>query len=59
MSDLDQLLDTRAGLVIASAAFHEGVSATLKAVESSEETGIYKNPVDPYSSALLKKIKES
>lgn len=48
MSDAEQLLDTRAGLALANAAYNEGVRHTLRAVNESEETGVFVKPESPY-----------
>lgn len=48
MSNAENLLDTRAGLALANAAYNEGVRHTLRAVSESEDTGVFVKPESPY-----------
>ena len=54
-TDMEGLLDTRAGLALANAAWTEGASAILRSV-NAHVTGPWSKPVSPYSSALLEWI---
>lgn len=49
-ADMEQLLDTRAGLALASAAWSEGAGAMLRACNAE---GVWAHPVNPYSAPLL------
>ena len=47
---VEELLDTRAGLALAKAAWSEGSGAMLRAVNAS---GLWRKPENPYSPPLL------
>lgn len=48
MSAVENLLRTRAGLMLANSAYQEGVQHTLKAVNEAEESGVFIKPQSPY-----------
>lgn len=54
---VDDLLDTRAGLALASGAFAEGMGAAINACNESLEGDPFVRPLNPYSAALLAMIK--
>lgn len=49
---VESLLDTKAGLTLASAAWQEGASGMLKSV-NQHESGPWSKPTNPYSEPLL------
>lgn len=51
------LLDTRAGLSLANAAYHEGLGDAIRACNDSLEGEPFVRPVSPYSAPLLAMIK--
>jgi hypothetical protein len=56
-SSIDTLLDSTAGLALANAAFHEGLSAGIRACNDAEGGRVFTKPVSPYSAPLLAAIK--
>lgn len=52
---IDDLIETREGLALANAAWKEGASAMLRAV-NEHESGPWVKPVSPYSAPLLRRI---
>jgi hypothetical protein len=53
----EDLLDTRAGLALANAAFGEGLSAGIKACNEAEGKQPFVKPESPYSAPLLAMVK--
>lgn len=54
---IEDLLDTRAGLALANAAYSEGAADMLKACNRAGPGQVFNKPVSPYSAPLLKMIK--
>lgn len=55
----DELLDTPEGLLLAHAAFREGVAVTLRAAKEADETGVFTKPQSPYWAAWNEKKREA
>ena len=55
--DMEDLLDTRAGLALAHTAWSEGAGSMLQAV-NEHESGPWVKPENPYSAPLLSAIRE-
>jgi hypothetical protein len=55
---VDDPIETREGLALASAAWREGAAAMARAMKEAEETGLFERPANPYSAQLLRMIME-
>ena len=53
----DELIETRAGLALANAAWSEGASTMLRSVNEHNDHEPWTRPVSPYSQPLLARIK--
>lgn len=55
-SEMERLLDTRAGMALANAAWSEGAGAMLRACNAD---GTWRHPDNPYSAPLLAAIRDA